>query len=476
MQKRGLPTLRDILYILFKNKYLLFSTLLTATIASTIYCYITPPIFRADTKILVKIGKAQISGLEQYRPESYNILFQERAQNIRNEMELMKGQYLTEKVLGALRKNHGSLLEKEGVGSGEKAVLQFLASVRVEFLEESDMIKLSFDWDDPDFAALVANTYADQYLEQHSRVHGSERSHQFYVEQIDVYEKKLKEAEDELQTFLNQTGIANLSLQKDLVLRTITDYESKYEQAVVDYEETLTKLNQVKHMIETSAWIETPDVGSKLVDKQAYLRTLDEAYFKLKVEREKLLKSFTAKADEVQSLDQQTDNLRKQKAESLLNLLSLELATNENKKENLHRELIAQKADLDRLNALTMQLRQLERAKEIIEGNYLLYKKKGEDLRIADDLDVRKLTSVKVATPARPPLEPAYPRKELVISIAALLGLLFGFAFCAIREFFNHTFKDDDSVASVLGIPLLASVPNIKGRSGNRRRTQARQL
>ncbi len=461
-EKRGLPTVRDILYVFFKNKVLISSIFLTALVAAMVYCYLAPPAYRAETKLLVRIGKAQVSGIEQYRPESYNILFQERSQNIRNEIELIRGQYLTEKVLKRLHEQQGLLLEVEGVHSGQKSVLQFMDALRVELLEESDMIKLSFDWQDPDFAALVVNTYADEYLEHHAKVHGSERSHKFYVEQIETYGNKLKEAEDELQAFLNQTGIANLALQKDLLLRNITEYENKYQQEAVYYNETLTKLNRVKEMIQTNAWIETPDMGSKQVDKLAYLQTLDEAYFKLKVERERLLKTFTPKADEVQSIDQQTSSLRKQKAESLLNLLKLDLATTETKKESLHRELSALKDDMERLNSLTLRLRQLERAKEIIEVNYQLYLKKGEDLRIADDLDARKLTSVKIAAPALPPLSPAYPRKDLIIGISAFLGLLFGFAFCAAREYFSHTFKDDESVSAILGIPLLVSVPNMK--------------
>ncbi|HQN18415.1 MAG TPA: Wzz/FepE/Etk N-terminal domain-containing protein, partial [Syntrophobacteraceae bacterium] len=83
-EKRGLPTVRDILYVFFKNKVLISSIFLTALVAAMVYCYLAPPVYRAETKLLVRIGKAQVSGIEQYRPESYNILFQERSQNIRN--------------------------------------------------------------------------------------------------------------------------------------------------------------------------------------------------------------------------------------------------------------------------------------------------------------------------------------------------------------------------------------------------------
>jgi uncharacterized protein involved in exopolysaccharide biosynthesis len=459
---RRLVSIRDVLYIFFKNQHIILITLLTAVIAATLYCFLASPVYRAETKILVKLGKAQISGMEQYRPEAYNILFQERAQNIHNEMELIKGQYLTAKVLGRLKTDFGDIAAKQGVDVKRKSVLRFLDEVRVQFLEESDMIRVTFDWEDPEFAALVANTYAEEYIGHHAKVHESKRSYKFYLEQIDLYERKLRETEDALQGFLNKTGIVNIGLQKDILLRNIADTQTKYQEALVDHGQVIDKVKRVRDMIRKNEWIETPETGSKIFDKQAYLRTLDETYFRLMTERERLLKNFTPKANEVQSIDRQIANVRNQKAESLLNIVAMDLTAAEYKKNVLSQEVSRQKKDLQRINSLTAELAQLERTREIVEANYRLYKKKGEDLRIADDLDTRRLTSVTVATPAIPPLEPSYPRKGLVITLAAVIGLFLSFCVCAVREFFNHTFKDDDSVSAVLSIPFLVSVPQIR--------------
>jgi polysaccharide biosynthesis transport protein len=458
---RRLVSIRDVLYVFFKNEYIILVTLLTAVVAATIYCFLASPIYRAETKILVRLGKAQTSGMEQYR-EAYNLLFQERTQNIHNEMELIRGQYLTQKVLAKLKDNFANASAKHHVDVNKKSALKFLEALRVQFLEESDMIRVTFDWEDAEFAALVANSYAEEYLDHHTKVHESKRSYKFYTEQIDSYEKKLNEAEDALQTFLNTTGIANIALQKDVLLRNVADAEIRYQEAAVEHGQVLTKFRKIKEMITQGGWVETPDIGSKGIDKQAYLRTLDESYFRLMAERIRLLQYFTPKADEVQSVDRQLSNLRSQKNESLLNIAAIDLASAELRKNVMRQELSAKRKELQKINAHTAELRELERRRDIIEANYLLYKKKGEDLRIADDLDKRRMTSVTIATPAIPPLSPAYPRKALVIVLSAVIGLFLSFCFCAVREFFNHTFKDDDSVFTMLGTPLLVSVPQIR--------------
>ncbi len=481
--EKKLVTLRDVLYVFFKNKTLISLVFLVAVIGALIYCVITPPKYRAETKILVRMGKAQTSGVENY-PERFNIMFQERTQNIRNEMELLRGEYLTEKVVERLKDKiapesaRKSLLRRAKdeikmglyrLGLGKKPAYEkemvavFMNSLGLAYLEDTDMMRLTFDWTDPKIAALVANTYADEYMAQHAAVYDSQRSYRFYVDQIEQSEKKLKDAENELQEYISKGSIANIELQKDLLLRNIGDLTTRYNMVSVDYAQALTKMKQIRDMIaRPGAWVETPEntgtAGAMQLDKQGYLRTLDDAYFKLKVERERMLKNYTPLSNEIKTLDVQLANLKKQKGDSLLNIVGMELALAENKRSSLQKEINGENAKLESINSKTITLKQLQRQKDIVEANYQLYKKKAEDFRISDDLDTKKISAVKVVTPATPPLGAAYPKKGLTIVMAAFLGLFFGFGFSAVREFFNHTFKDENNVQDYLGVPLLMTV------------------
>ena len=489
MEEKKLLTARDVLYIFFKNRLVITTVLLTAIVISLVYCLLTPPVYRAETKIIIRMGKAQVSAMEQFRPETYNIVFQERTQNIRNEMELLKGQYMTEKVIARLKDRIEPLKTDESIigritdgvktavgtilswlglssrplGQEKGMVLTFLNALHVTYLEDTDMISVAFDWTDPKFAALVANVYADEFVTQHMVVYESQQSYRFYIDQIALFEKKLKDADEKLQTFISSSKIANIALQKELLVRNLADLQNQYNLAVVDSSQIQTKVNKIREMARNVGWVETPEMGSHSFDKQAYLRTLDESYFKLKTEKERLLKFYTAKADEVRSIDNQLAGLRKQKVDSLVNIANLELSLVQDRKASLANAIAGEGKKLEGFNEKTVGLRQLERERDITEQNYQIYKKKAEDLRISDDLDSRRISDAKIAMPAIPPLTAAYPKTNLIVIISALVGLVLGFGFSAVREFFNHTFKGQEDVADVLGVPLLLSVPLVIG-------------
>ena len=482
MNKRthGLPTLKDILYIFFKNINLISVVFLSALIGSVIYCTIATPLYKAETKIIVKMGKAQISGMEQYNAEKFNIVYQERSANLRNELEMIKGQFMAEKVLVRMSNqieeelSRKSLITKikyrifDLIGKkkskiNKKSVVdQLIGGLEVEAIEDTDMLRLSFTWDDPVFAAAVANNYASEYMAQHASVYESNQTYRFYMDQIELSSRQLKQAESELQEFIDKNRISNIAVQKDLLLKRIDDLENSYLTSSVEYDQSLIKLKRVQEMAQrNSGWIETPELGASVSDKLGYIKTIDENFFRLQLERARLLKNFTPKAQEIQSIDTQMAALRMQKVGSLTNLIQTEMDLAQTKKASLARELIEGRKRHDEINAQTTRLRQLERAKEISEANFLVYKKKAEELRISDDLDVKKISSVKIANPAIPPLESAYPRSGLIIGLAAFLGLFFAFAISAFREFFNHTFRDDDDVMAMIEVPLLLSFPLI---------------
>ena len=120
---------------------------------------------------------------------------------------MVKGQYLTEKVVArvgnriealrtgrtpvaqiasAIRSAFRVVLASVGLSTSptdpaKRMVLTFLDHLRVTSLPDTDVVSITFDWTDPDSAALVANTYADEYAMQRSLLNDSQRLYAFYV-------------------------------------------------------------------------------------------------------------------------------------------------------------------------------------------------------------------------------------------------------------------------------------------------------
>jgi uncharacterized protein involved in exopolysaccharide biosynthesis len=210
--------------------------------------------------------------------------------------------------------------------------------------------------------------------------------------------------------------------------------------------------------------VDTPILGLEASSPlNAALQQLDEAYFKIGDEKRRLLATFQPDSRQVKGLDERMDGLRRQKANSLVSVLSTQIATDESLLARLGAELKESKHRLALVSSRTLKLRQLEREREVAEKSFLLYRGKTEELRINDDLAARQITSVRVVGQPNAPTEPVGPRKGLVLGLAGLLGVVLGLGIAALRELFDHTFRDGADVERVLGVPQLLNVPLWKG-------------
>ena len=68
------PTLRDIVFIIFNYRWSILTIFLTSIVVALAYCMVTSPMYRAETKILVKMGRENFAALDNGPKESYNIL------------------------------------------------------------------------------------------------------------------------------------------------------------------------------------------------------------------------------------------------------------------------------------------------------------------------------------------------------------------------------------------------------------------
>jgi uncharacterized protein involved in exopolysaccharide biosynthesis len=493
------PSLRDVLRAFFRQRLTILLVFFSAIAGAAAYCVLANPIYESDVRVLVKLGTEQMSGVVQQSQPAYNVLFQERAQNINNEIEILKkleiGDAGFQKLKHELRRLE---LQREatpmrqlresfwrGWGAVRSVLLAPLystgllrrltpdlelardirAALRFEPVEETDTIKISFRWDDADFAALALGHILTAYLAEHTRVHQSEASHRFFVDQIALWEGRLRQSEAALSGFMEASDVANLELQKDLLLRSVADLEDRQARALVSLETTRQRLRRVdEQAAAATGWVDTPILGLEASSPlNAALQQLDEAYFKIGDEKRRLLATFQPDSRQVKGLDERMDGLRRQKANSLVSVLSTQIATDESLLARLGAELKESKHRLALVSSRTLKLRQLEREREVAEKSFLLYRGKTEELRINDDLAARQITSVRVVGQPNAPTEPVGPRKGLVLGLAGLLGVVLGLGIAALRELFDHTFRDGADVERVLGVPLLLNVPLWKG-------------
>lgn len=479
IKDRRILTLRDLLYIFFKHLRSITIVTIVCIVTAGLYAFSVTPLFLAETKILVRIGREKLSDVNEYS-RNVNLFYQERNQDVNNELEIFKNDLLSRMVYEDLKVYFDREEAAERIKTGPRAFLARLKeslsssklsredkiiiylkrSLKVEFLAETDILRLSFKHPDPDFAALAANTYATAFIRLRTKIYETKKSHAFYIDQISLSKKTVDDLTEQQKNFSQKWQISEVEKEKELVLQHRERLLADRLRVQQDYDRCNALLASVQAMYnDPGSWVETPKMSeNEMVDRQGYLQDVDRQYFTLKLERARLSGQFTDKAREIQQLDANIVQLRKQKYLSLVNILELTRGALEPSLKKLNEEIAKKDERLGELIQAAYTLEQLKLKKDVAVATFLNYSKRAEDLRINEDLDKRQITSVNAISTAIAPLQPDFPKKGLILLTASFFGIFLSFGLSAVKEFFTHVFRDGQDVERVLELPLLMSV------------------
>ncbi len=93
------------------------------------------------------------------------------------------------------------------------------------------------------------------------------------------------------------------------------------------------------------------------------------------------------------------------------------------------------------------------------EENYLLYQRKQEEARISDALDRKRIVNVVIAEAATVPALPTSPNRFLNFVLGFFVALLTSLGLAFLVDCVDATFRTPDEVESLLGVPVIASLP-----------------
>jgi capsular exopolysaccharide synthesis family protein len=73
--------------------------------------------------------------------------------------------------------------------------------------------------------------------------------------------------------------------------------------------------------------------------------------------------------------------------------------------------------------------------------------------------------NAKLVSPAAPASAPTYPPKALIALLGVVGGMMVGSAIALLREGGDHTFRRAEQIESATGLPVMAMVPQVAGRT-----------
>lgn len=471
-------TLRDLLNVVFKHKAKIVIIFLTVVVTVTIGSFLMPPVYEASSKILIKFGRENV-----YMPTSPAasgnppILFDaSREERINSEVEILRGRSLIEKVLNDVgvsriypdidKKPLISIPSSKDLSPLDKATLTFEKKLTVEGVKKSDIIDIKFQHKEPAIAAQVLNELINAFLDHHLTVYKQSKQYNFFDDQVKLLQKKLKESENEMETFRKQNTISSLEEQKTLLLNQISGLEVELAKTRGEISENegkkqaLTgpsgKVSEVKMGEETDL---NPYAISGIRNRLTELKLKEEELLGKYTEQSVFIINVRKEIEKAQELLAKEEKTYHDKAITSINHVLNALGSKEASQE---RHLTDYRQELKRINSMELKLKELERQVTLNEENYQLYVKHMEEARISDAMDNQKIANISVVEPALPPIKPVKPKKLLNILLSIILGGVAGLGVAFSSEYFSHSFNNSEDVKQHLGLKVLASIPEMK--------------
>jgi uncharacterized protein involved in exopolysaccharide biosynthesis len=479
-EERFSITLRDVVALLFRQRRLLLVSFALIFLAVTLLA--PGPAYKAEMKLLVRRGRVDPIVTSQPNAPAQVIQADITESELNSEVELLKSQDVLRKVVLAtgLQTKQGSWRSILGKPSEEvqtaMAVRQLGKQVKAEPLLKTNMISVSLESSEPQWAARVLNSLATLYLEKHLQVHRPDGEFTFFDQETEQLRRGLGNAEARLTDFTRDKGVVSAQLERDLALQKASELGASLNQTQAAIAETKRRIQT----LEQQAGLIPPRTITSLrtADNPGLLQQMKSTLLQLELKRTELLSKFEPSYRPVQDLEKQISETRAAIAGER-NAPTRDETTDQNSTyEWVKSELAKARTDLSGLEARSLAnqtalakyqegaraLQQasivqqdLLRTAKTQEENYLLYLRKEEEARINDALDRRGILNVAIADP---PSVPALPTQS--IWHYSLLGILLagigsvGLAFA--WDYMDPSFRTPDEVVAFLDSPVLASL------------------
>jgi uncharacterized protein involved in exopolysaccharide biosynthesis len=473
-------TVRDFLAIGFRQRRLIVNTFLGIFSIAAVIAVLLPKKYEAEMKILVRHERAdEVVSPEREAPVQWQTEVSE--EELQSEAELIRSRDLLGKVVvDCGLQSPGSFWSKQGESEDQKVargVLKLEKDLTVQPIKLTNLISVSYKSKDPQLAAKVLHSLAGLYLEKHLAVHRAPGQFEFFHQQAGEYQKSLANAEEKLSSFSQEQGVVDPTLEKDISVRKLAEFEAEARGAQATIAESRQRIRTLESQLATLPDRKTTQVRTS--DNPQLMQNMKSKLLDLELQRTDLLSKFEPTYRPVQEVEEQITQTRAAIASAEKAPLRDETTDLDPTYEALRAELAKAKTELAATQAgaaaSTSLIRtyrnenqQLDR-KELLhqdmlrtakadEENYMLYLRKAEEARISDALDRQRFSNVVVAEPATVPFTPQ-ARWILVVVLGLLFASLASVMLAFLADRWDPSFRTPEEVESFMGAPVVAAFP-----------------
>lgn len=456
-------TFQQFLRILRARWLAVVGTLLLVVSSVVALGLILPPKFKATAALLID-AKAPDPILGALMPGQMTAAY------MATQLDIIQSERVARRVVTMLKIDQNPtarqqwLEETEGKGSIESYYATLLADkLDVKPSKESNVINISYKSSEPQFAAAIANAFAQAYIDTNIELKADPAKQ--YAGWFDARTKGLRDqlevAQGKISAYQREKGIVNVDerldmenarlqeLSSQLVAIQALRTESKSRQAQAGNTDILPEVLQ-------SGLVQ--GLKSDVARQEAKLKDLSSQYGP---NHPQVLRAVA----EGQALRAKLESESKRVAGGV----------GTNARVNIQREVEIRGA----LDAQKKKVLEIKKQRDELS----VLQREVENAQKAYDLTAQRLvqtslesqtqqTNVVVLNPADEPIEPSFPKWPLNIAIALSVGLMLGVGLALLLELLNRRVRSPEDIAEALGLPVVGFLvsADVRKRKGRRRK------
>jgi succinoglycan biosynthesis transport protein ExoP len=358
----------------------------------------------------------------------------------------------------------------------EKVIQALMKEVSVAPEKETDVVTIKLRTGDPRLGNDILQEWISIYMTRRVQIRANSGVREFLTRETEVARQKLETSESARNQWKQVHGLSLTVAQKETLIRQIREQSAAHDLTELEIKSLSGQLDQERRLLQaTPSNVKTTEVETTNSPVQVFRNELAG----LEVERSKQLSKYEASSEPVKLLDEQIVRLKQlignetprqiSSSTTELNPLakSLELRLQEDsvRLEGLQGRALAQanqqKALSGQLNALEDadgKLADLERERQIAEDAYFALVKRRHEAEISGELDRDRLSNVSLLSFPTSSIEPVYPRRQLVMGISLVLGLVLGIALSLVYEMLSGKVRSPGELAELTALPFLGRI------------------
>ena len=334
-------------------------------------------------------------------------------------------------------------------------------------VRNTKLVNLSFESADPDFAALVANTVGEEYINSYldAKIELTTRASVWLNQRLGELRTTLDGSEERLIAFQQANGLVDVQgsvgrlTEQELLLVTAELAQARSDlSATENLNREVQALNGDVELLGTMpAFQADPLIQRIKIDQGQAQRTLDE-----------LLNRYGERHPRVVDAQSQLNTLNatlEGNVRRVVGSLANDYQLAQQRVASIEAKLDVGKTEIQDIGTKKFELDALQREVDTNRAIYDTFFSRITEAKSADGLEA---ANARISDYALPPVGPFKPKKQLIIVLAALGSLVLSMLMAFLYEQMDETIKGTNDVEGRLGLKLLGILPLIKGGVFNR--------